>query len=36
MPPFAFLTPEEVEALTAFIIMPRGRAAGAPRKGGLL
>ncbi len=36
MPPFNFLTEEEIEALTAFIIMPRGRAAAPGRPGGLL
>lgn len=34
MPPFAFLTSEELDALIAFIVMPRGRSAGGQKKGG--
>ena len=34
MPSFDFLTDEELDALIAFVIMPRGRAAGGAKKGG--
>ena len=34
MPSFDFLTDEELDALIAFVIMPRGRAAGGVKKGG--
>jgi cbb3-type cytochrome oxidase cytochrome c subunit len=34
MPSFDFLTDDELDALIAFVIMPRGRAVGGAKKGG--